>query len=1192
MDAGDASARDAAAARTQRLQRLGSGGGGSPAAQQDSDSDDEGWTTLSPDRRAASHWAADETAAACTGCTAPFTIMLRRHHCRNCGQVFCAACTAFRKRGEDTGRSHRVCAPCAGGSSGVGSARSVADATNDFASAVADTAHFAAGSLVPRLGAVVTAPIQGAAAGFGSGGGRGAADGFIEGLGRGGGGFLKGSIRTVGLATKGAVAAGRLGYHGASAIGSSIVNAAEDAQLGEAASELVAAPMRRHGAAQGGGARGFVAGVAEGVGGLTVSAASTVGLTAKDLGERTVAVTQRVLAAEDGGASAGEVEGVAGAAATTAPPSPQRSQRFRPAFDPAEDGAGLKPVVVYENQRRPLVLGGEFGREHLFRVERGPESDVDGQPTSRRDPGLPGDGWRWVGGWYVVWEEFKTDDEGWQYNFNWPEPGEERTAVLHQGWSAEPSDRFGAQTWVRRRRWERLAAPLAEVMSNLPDNASSRSSTGIGDDAELVAGGGSEVSPASPHRESAAYVRTQLTPREKARRMNAEAEAEAEEADLRRSASEIDAVKQEMQNLQSSWSESDITALSPAEPDSEPEPAPEPQPAHWMAAGIESSGKMMASGIMRGALSVGAAARYGQEVLVEKTERRDTGPVSQDTKEIVQLSADVSEDLLEASRVVSSGVFTVFKTLGKSAVAGAETISTAVMGENDADGDESAQAGGEARGEGQGDKGTGQRKATSEEPAGGSGAAAPTNMDLAVEIGTAGVETAVDIYHTFRRGVQVATSEVVGAAAIAVEHRHGADAGETARTVGNTVQNLGTAAFHAVSVHSAGVLDVAAEAAAHIAGKDTWLEGEILHQGKLAREALFAGGTGAGVGGGEDEPVGWWELRKNSLAVRVGLGGELPSAAATAAAVSSPPLSDAGANDGGEERPQTLSAAPQLADYELIVPLGDVRDMSLLNVDGTRAIAASAEAGLLSSSITSSAGTSIEAAGHTEEVSVAAAPASFAWCVCSNCSSMVKYRTGPAAVGDNVTCTSCGAALTVPATSRPPTSTAGRRLGNAAAGTWTDEYGQQQLLIAVVTVDDVRLCLRAATPTETKAWASALQLAIENNEERKRATWAVDMKHRCRPGARWMADDEAAACLSCGADFTRWKRRHHCRNCGALFCDECSAWEHTVPGCGAARMRVCAPCLAELEGMSSSPAGGAAPPAVTSVRRPMRMDAP
>ena len=1132
--------QDAAAARSRRLHKLASScapegaapPGAAPAApleEEEEEESEDGWEVLSPDRRVASRWVPDESATMCTGCGAHFSVLLRRHHCRSCGEVFCAACTAFRSRGADTGRSHRVCAACAGSSSSVGNASSVANATNDFAYAVADTAQFAAGSLVPRLGAAITAPIHGAAAGFEQGGGRGAANGFVEGLGRGSGGFLKGTIRTVGLATKSAVAAGRLGYHGASAIGSSIVNAAEDAKLGEATSELVAAPLRR----QGGGARGFVTGVAEGVGGLAASAATTVGLTTKDLGEKTLAVTHRLVTTDDSQAAGNGV----GSSEATAAASPLRSERFRPAFV-AEEGAGLQVVAVYENQRRPLVLGGEFGPEHLFRFERGPESDADGEPKSRSDPTLLGDGWRWVGGWYVVWDEYKTDESGWSYNFNWPEPGEDRTSVLFQGWSAEASDRFGAQTWVRRRRWERLAAPVAKVSPSqqLPSLAvdSGNDSRAMGSETATGCGESPDSSPAgSPHRQNAAYVRTQLTPRERARRTQAEAEVDAEEADLHRSMKEFDGVMRDMQDAMSS-DDVDGMLMQSHQP---PEPEPDP---HWLAAGIESTGKGIASGIMRSALSVGAAARYGQEMLVERTDCRDTGPLSKDTKEIVQLTADVSEDVLEASRVVSSGVYTVFKTLGKSAVAGAETITTAVMGQtatvDERPGSEQART-----------AGVGET----------TGSAAPVHsMDLAVEIGTAGVEAAIDIYHTFRRGVSLATSEVVGATAAVVEHRHGADAGQTARTVGHTVQNLGTAAFHTVSVYSAGVLDVAAEAATHIVGKDTWLEGDILCEGNLARESLFARGAvaskaslsraGAGSGAGgrveaarDEEPVGWWELRKNSLAVRV--GGRRPS--------------------------RDADKQSQLAQYELFVPLADVREIYLLSADGSRSTpSSSAETGRVPSTV----GSNHDAAGPVEPTQSGPGPA-WAWCVCSSCNAIVKYHAGSNPEQAHVACTTCGAALSRPAVS----ATQHQRLvaPSIAARASSSDVGvgghgwQQELQVVIATVDSVRLCLRAETLSETKTWAAQLQRAVENNEERKRATWAVDMTPCCRPGARWMRDDEVAECLDCGANFTRWRRRHHCRNCGGLFCDDCSAWEHTVPGCGAARVRVCARCLAQLEGV-------------------------
>uniref|UniRef100_A0A146MEV2 Lateral signaling target protein 2 homolog n=1 Tax=Lygus hesperus TaxID=30085 RepID=A0A146MEV2_LYGHE len=43
---------------------------------------------------AAPSWVPDQAAPTCMSCTAPFTVVRRRHHCRNCGKVFCARCSS------------------------------------------------------------------------------------------------------------------------------------------------------------------------------------------------------------------------------------------------------------------------------------------------------------------------------------------------------------------------------------------------------------------------------------------------------------------------------------------------------------------------------------------------------------------------------------------------------------------------------------------------------------------------------------------------------------------------------------------------------------------------------------------------------------------------------------------------------------------------------------------------------------------------------------------------------------------------------------------------------------------------------------------------------------------------------------------------------------------------------------------
>lgn len=38
----------------------------------------------------------------------------------------------------------------------------------------------------------------------------------------------------------------------------------------------------------------------------------------------------------------------------------------------------------------------------------------------------------------------------------------------------------------------------------------------------------------------------------------------------------------------------------------------------------------------------------------------------------------------------------------------------------------------------------------------------------------------------------------------------------------------------------------------------------------------------------------------------------------------------------------------------------------------------------------------------------------------------------------------------------------------------------------------------------------------------------------------WVFDDDVDSCMICGADFTFFRRRHHCRVCGNLICSSCS----------------------------------------------------
>lgn len=44
-----------------------------------------------------------------------------------------------------------------------------------------------------------------------------------------------------------------------------------------------------------------------------------------------------------------------------------------------------------------------------------------------------------------------------------------------------------------------------------------------------------------------------------------------------------------------------------------------------------------------------------------------------------------------------------------------------------------------------------------------------------------------------------------------------------------------------------------------------------------------------------------------------------------------------------------------------------------------------------------------------------------------------------------------------------------------------------------------------------------------------------------QPSAVWVADDKILDCTACKTSFTLFNRRHHCRSCGNIFCNECSS---------------------------------------------------
>jgi hypothetical protein len=60
-------------------------------------------------------WVPDEAVHSCFTCSTPFTFLRRRHHCRACGNIFCAECAPRTRVKLDKCKLKRLCLDCAAG---------------------------------------------------------------------------------------------------------------------------------------------------------------------------------------------------------------------------------------------------------------------------------------------------------------------------------------------------------------------------------------------------------------------------------------------------------------------------------------------------------------------------------------------------------------------------------------------------------------------------------------------------------------------------------------------------------------------------------------------------------------------------------------------------------------------------------------------------------------------------------------------------------------------------------------------------------------------------------------------------------------------------------------------------------------------------------------------------------------------
>ncbi|ALC38357.1 bchs [Drosophila busckii] len=94
--------------------------------------------------------------------------------------------------------------------------------------------------------------------------------------------------------------------------------------------------------------------------------------------------------------------------------------------------------------------------------------------------------------------------------------------------------------------------------------------------------------------------------------------------------------------------------------------------------------------------------------------------------------------------------------------------------------------------------------------------------------------------------------------------------------------------------------------------------------------------------------------------------------------------------------------------------------------------------------------------------------------------------------------------------------------------------------------------------------------ALRKGDARGRIfSWSVTEQPGRGVADHWLKDEGADQCVKCHVKFTLYERKHHCRNCGQVFCNKCSRFESEISRLRILKpVRVCQSCYSQLRSNS------------------------
>jgi len=98
-----------------------------------------------------------------------------------------------------------------------------------------------------------------------------------------------------------------------------------------------------------------------------------------------------------------------------------------------------------------------------------------------------------------------------------------------------------------------------------------------------------------------------------------------------------------------------------------------------------------------------------------------------------------------------------------------------------------------------------------------------------------------------------------------------------------------------------------------------------------------------------------------------------------------------------------------------------------------------------------------------------------------------------------------------------------------------------------------------------------LELEAEETYQQLRGSTHIDRETLKQYRAQWDDDSSTSECTHCGSTFTTINRRHHCRNCGHIFCNDCTNKRLHLAQLGyKKRVRVCVRCYRKFKSRDST----------------------